>query len=191
MSKPFFEVFPTLEVKEPMKGLLSETEVTRVSANRSQTSIRIYLFGTHLIPKSDIFRLEKEIAGQLFRTRTMEIKIIEKFQLSGQYAAKDLMEAYGDSIAEELRAYSILLYNVYRSAEISFQDARNMRLVLEDTMLAKERSEELIKILEKIFCERCGMDLMIDVSYAQSKKNSKIKTCRLQLWKFTVWLDNA
>ena len=175
MSKPFFEVFPTLEVKEPMKGLLSETEVTRVSANRSQTSIRIYLFGTHLIPKSDIFRLEKEIAGQLFRTRTMEIKIIEKFQLSGQYAAKDLMEAYGDSIAEELRAYSILLYNVYRSAEISFQDARNMRLVLEDTMLAKERSEELIKILEKIFCERCGMDLMIDVSYAQSKKNSKIK----------------
>ena len=34
MPKRFFDVFPTLEVNEEMKKLLTEMEVTRVSMNR-------------------------------------------------------------------------------------------------------------------------------------------------------------
>ncbi len=54
MPKTFFEVFPTLKVKEEMKPLLSEAEITKVSANRRNQSIRIYLFGTRLIHKAEL-----------------------------------------------------------------------------------------------------------------------------------------
>lgn len=169
MSKLFFEVFPTLVVNEEMKKLLSEMEITRVSANRSKTLIRIYLFGSHLIHKANIFQLEKDISSQLFPSRHMDIKIIEKFQLSSQYTAEKLLHIYEDSIADELKNYSLLLYNVYRNGKMNFTDERSMQLVLEDTIIARERSDELVRILEKIFCERCGMDL----SYNCLLKNQK------------------
>ncbi len=181
MTKSFFEVFPTLSLHEKMKHMLSETEVLKVSANRSRTSIRIYLFGTRLISKEDIFSLEKEIAKQLFDRQKIQVKIIEKFQLSGQYTAKRLMQAYQDSIVLELRSYSLLLYNVYRSAQITFEDEKSMNLVLDDSMIAKERSEELVSILEKVFCERCGMDLIVNLSYRQKEGISKIKNADLKM----------
>lgn len=175
MSKLFFEVFPALTVKDDMRKLLAETEITKVSADRSKTSIRIYLFATRLIYKNQIFFLEREIARQLFPNRPMAIKIIETFRLSGQYTAKRLLDAYGESIADELKNYSILLYSIYRKADLSFEGESRMHLRLEDTLVAKEHSEELIGILEKIFCERCGMDCSIQLSFEPSTKSGRIQ----------------
>ena len=66
MAKFFFDVFPTLTVNEEMKNLLSEMEITKVSANPSKTWIRIYLSGPRLIHKSNIFALEKQIKKLVF-----------------------------------------------------------------------------------------------------------------------------
>ena len=52
MPKTFFEVFNTLSVKDEIKPLLSGMEITKISANRPKTSLRIYLFGTRLIHKA-------------------------------------------------------------------------------------------------------------------------------------------
>lgn len=173
MSKTFFEVFPALALQEDMQKLLSGIEVTKVSANRQKTAVRISICGRHLIPKPDIFRLEKEIVKQLFPNQRVEVKIIEKFMLSEQYCAESLMDIYGESIAQELNAYSRLLYSVYRNAQISFVGKNRMKLTLEDTMLAKERADELVHILEKIFCERCGVDFIADVSFAPKKEERR------------------
>lgn len=181
MASSFFEVFPTLQLSEGLRGLLSGVTVEKVSANRGKTSIRIYLFAEHLIPKDAVFRLEREIKKQLFRRKRLEIKIIEKFRLSGQYTAKKLMDAYEESIAEELKAYSLLLYNVYHSASISFEAESVLRLALKDTMIARERSEELVGILEKIFCERCGIDLIVDLTFEEEKKSDRLQQEELRL----------
>ncbi|MBO5302654.1 MAG: PolC-type DNA polymerase III [Lachnospiraceae bacterium] len=179
MSKLFFEVFPTLVVNEELKKLLSEMEITKVSANRSKTAIRIYLLGSHLIHKANIFHLEKEIEKQLFPNQRMEINIIEKYQLSAQYTAETLMDIYKGSIEEELRVYSLLLYNIFRSAKIEFEDGKRVKLTLPDTMLARERADELICILEKIVCERCGLDFIVNLSYEKPKGSSRIKNADL------------
>ena len=175
MAKAFFEVFPTLTVNDEIKKLLSEMEITKVSADRSKTSIRIYLFGTHLMQKTQVFFLEKEIARQLFYGQRMDIKIIEKYRLSGQYTAKRLMDVYKNSIACELKNYSLLLYNIYRKAEIAFPEESRMSLVLEDTLVAKEHAKELLEILEKIICERCGLDCRIALSFGEKSENGKIR----------------
>ncbi|MBO5373307.1 MAG: PolC-type DNA polymerase III [Lachnospiraceae bacterium] len=179
MSKLFFEVFPTLVVNEEMKKLLSEMEVTKVGANRTKTAIRIYLSGKHLIHKANIFQLEKDIANQLFANQDMEIHIIEKYQLSSQYDAQKLMELYKESISEELRVYSLVLYNIFRSAKMEFEDGKRVNLILADTMIARERAEELIRILEKIVCERCGLDFIVNLSFEKQKENSRIKNADL------------
>ena len=176
MSKLFFEVFPTLVLNEDMQKMMSGIEVTKVSANRQKSVIRIFLYGTHLIPKADVFQMEKEIVRQLFKGQQINVKIIEKFRLSEQYSAQSLMDIYGDSIAEELRAYSLLLYNVYRTAKITFLAQNRMKMVLEDTMIARERSNELVQILEKIFCERCGVDYIAELSFEPQEKNKRKKS---------------
>ena len=88
MSKTFLEVFPTLKVDADLKGLLDKTEVTKISANHERRQFRIYLHAERLIFKKKIWYLEEQIKNQLFQNKDVSIKIIESFQLSGQYNAK-------------------------------------------------------------------------------------------------------
>lgn len=48
-----------------------------------------------------------------------------------------------------------------------------MHLVLVDSVVAKEREEELVHILEKIFCERCGFDLIVETEMRKPEGESR------------------
>ena len=170
MAKLFFDVFPTLAVHEEMRALLSEMEITKVSANPAKTWIRIYLSGSRLIHKSNIFALEKQIKKQLFPRQNMEIKIIEKFHLSKQYTARKLMDIYKDSMEQEIKEYSLLLYNVYHSAKTEFPEENRMELCLEDTIIAREKSEELVQILEKSCVSDAGWTLKLICVFLRPKR---------------------
>ena len=180
MSKLFFDVFPELKVNQDMEKLLADVEVTKVSTNRQRDRLRVYLLSTRLIWKSNIFHLENNIKKQLFPHHDVSIKIIEKYQLSGQYNPQKLMDVYKDSILEEFREYSLLEYNVLRMAKMEFPEENKLILTLEDSVIARQRTEEIVRILEKIICERCGMDINIQVNYVEPqekkyKKNSDIQ----------------
>lgn len=174
MAKSFFDVFPTLDVPQEMRQLLGGVLVEKVSTNQAQSVYRIYLFSERLIPKKYIFHLEREIRQQIFHGRDLKIKIREHYQLSAQYTAKKLLDVYGDSICMELREYSVLLYNLYHSSTLEFTDEEHLLLHMPKSVLAQDRSEELIDILEKIFCERCGLKLIVDVHY-ESLQTSRYK----------------
>ena len=85
MNKLFFEVFPDLKVASGLENLMTEVEVTKVSSNRKRDHLRVYLLSSRLINKGNIYRLESDIRKQLFPNHDISVKIIEKFQLSGQY----------------------------------------------------------------------------------------------------------
>ena len=116
MQKPFFQVFSTIQLKEEIRGLMEHTLVCRVAMNRLKTYLHIYLESDKLIPKQDIFEIEQAIHDQLFSDVPIQVKIIEKFRLSRQYTARNLMEAYEDSILLELREYNVFLYNLLAEA---------------------------------------------------------------------------
>ncbi len=165
MAKAFFEVFPTLEVQVEIRQMLGEVQVEKVSTNRAKDFYRIDLFSGRLIPKKFIFQLERDIHRQIFHGKDLKIKIRERYQLSAQYTAKKLLAVYEDSIRMELREYSALLYNLYRGTTLDFQDEEHLLLHMPESVLAHERGGELIDILEKIFCDRCGLTLLVDLSY--------------------------
>ena len=165
MSKGFFEVFPGLHIAEEFGELLKLVEVSRVTAARDRSSIRIYIESPRLIHKQMIYDLEKGIKEQLFPDKQMTIRIQEKYRLSGQYTPEKLLEVYKDSILLELKHYSIIEYTMFRKAQIDFPEPERMRMSIEDTMVSKEKAGELKRILEKIFQERCGLPAEVEFAY--------------------------
>ncbi len=80
----------------------------------------------------------------------------------------------------ELKNYSILVFNMFRNAVITFPEINQMHLVLQSTVLAKSKEEELIGYIEKVFCERSGFSLRVETEYQEAKeskyrKNSDIR----------------
>ncbi|MBR1930981.1 MAG: PHP domain-containing protein, partial [Lachnospiraceae bacterium] len=165
MGKPFFEVFPTLELNKGIHDIMEQTDVEKVSATRRKDFLRIYVHSTRLVAKEDIWNTEQQIKKQLFPSANMTVKIYERFELSSQYTPQKLMELYGDSILEELREYSHIEYNALKSADISYPEAGKMSLVIDDTVLNRSKEEELVRVLEKIMVERCGLSVSIHVDY--------------------------
>lgn len=165
MNKEFSEVFPGLKVTGELEDLIEIIEVSRVGITKKKDLLRVYLVSSQWIHKKHIFALEQAIKNQFFGNVQIQVKIIEKFQLSRQYTPENLLKVYQSSILTELREYSIFLCNLFQTAAISFTEDGVMSLELVDSVIAHEREEELLQILEKIFCERCGLDLKIHTSY--------------------------
>ena len=168
--KLFEDVFPTLRLKGEMKALFEKVQVERISAPKDRSILRIYLGSEHLIEKDKIWALEREIKNQLFPRAVTVVKIYERFHLSSLYTPEKLMEAYHKSIMQELRELSPMEYSLFKNAQISYPDGQTVKVVLEESVLAREKEGELVRILEKIFQERCGLKAQIEADYREKKE---------------------
>ncbi len=168
MSKPFLEVFPGLKLDNQVRELLDKVEVEKITSTSRKDFLRIYIASGHLIQKEMIYKLEKQIKEQLFKTAFMTIKIYEKFHLSSQYNPQKLYDVYRESLLEEFKAYDHVMYNALKSAEWNFPDEERICLTLEDTVLIHDKSDELVRVLEKIFNERCGMNVTALLTYRET-----------------------
>ena len=174
MGKQFFEVFPKLKLDQKNQDLFEQTEIEKVTTTKSRELIRVTFLSRHLIQKENVLKVESEIKKQFFQDYTVRVKLYERFQLSGQYTPEKLMELYRDSILLELKNYSPVEYNIFKGADISYPDEREIHLIIDDTVPARSRKDELIRILQKILNERCGFAVHITAAY-KAKKNGKYK----------------
>ena len=165
MAKNFLEVFPSLNIAEPLRELLALTEVEKVTSTRDRSSIRVYVKSPRLIHKQNIYDLEKGIKDQLFPDKQVTVKIQERYRLSGQYTPEKLLKIYKDSLLLELKHYSIIEYSMFRKSQIRFEQEDLMVLTVEDTMVNRERTGELKRVLEKVFAERCGLPVEVRFAY--------------------------
>ena len=130
MDKGFQEIFPSLQLDKDLVHALEGAVVTKVSANRDRTAMRIYLHLQALIPKRRIWKLEQEIKKQCFPRENVRIHIIESFSLSSLYTPEKLYDAYKDSIFEEIDAFSSLLLGIYKKADIVFSGDNHITCLL-------------------------------------------------------------
>ncbi|MBQ9989742.1 MAG: PolC-type DNA polymerase III [Lachnospiraceae bacterium] len=158
MSKAFLEVFPTLQLNKRLQTMLENTTVERITGNRRRDFLRVYLSSDHLLEKELVWETEKEIMHQLFGRDRVTVKIQEKFSLSTQYTLENLLDIYKRSILDELEQYNHVLFSMVKNGKFIFADNRKVEIHLPDTVLYRDKGEELLTILEKILVERCGMD---------------------------------
>ena len=175
MTKKFFDVFPKLLIDGELHDLAENSTVTRVTLNREKTRLRVYLSSNQWIHKKNIYSLEEAIRNQFFSGMPMEVKIMENFELSRQYTPENFLQVYKESFLLELENYSVVLANLFKNAEISYQGSEAMKLVLPDTVIAREKSGELVRVLEKVLCERCHFRLTIHVEYNEAEATASIE----------------
>ena len=181
MEKDFFEVFPNLKVKKELEELLDMVLVTKVSCNPAKTHIWVYIRSERWIHKKHIFELEDQIERQLFAGLGVTVTVIEKFRLSGQYTPQNFLETYRSSMELELRNYNMLEYNMFKQAQITFPGENDLRMILPDSVIAREKSEILIEYLHKVFCERCGMDLRVDLDFVETEESKYRRNAAVQI----------
>lgn len=179
-EKEFLDVFPQLKVESQLEDLLKTVKVRKVAINPQKDCLRVYIVSPQWIQKKYIYELEESIREQFFQNAGLQVKIIEKFHLSRQYTPENFLEVYRSSILLELKKYSILEYNMFASAQITFSDPETMELLMTDSVIAREREHELVRVLEKIFCERCGFNLKVYPAYREPveskvRKNSELR----------------
>ena len=183
MEKRFFDVFPKLKLDRQSNELFEQVTVEKVSATKSRDFVRVSISSDYLIPKETIYKVEKEIKKQFFDRHQVTIKLYERFHLSEQYTPENLLREYGPSILLELKEYSPVEYNIFKSAQISYPEQSQILLTVEDTVLARSKASELIRIMEKVLVERCGLKVECRMDYVEKpegrhKEDDDIKISR-------------
>lgn len=107
--------------------------------------------------------------------------VIEKFRLSRQYTPENFLETYRSSMELELRSYNMLEYNMFKQAQITFPGENDLRMILPDSVIAREKSEILVEYLHKVFCERCGMDLKVELDFVETQESRYRKNAAAQI----------
>lgn len=169
MTKPFFEAFPGLDPEDELiSDLLRHTTVTRVTMDPGKTVLKVYLDCDRLISRKDMDRVEKTVEEQITQPNGMKAKIVEKFHLSSQYTARNLMKIYRASILYELRNYQKCLYTMFKSADIVFPDEDTCVITVEDTLVYRSYAGQLKEILDMIFTRRCGVDFKLTIAFRKA-----------------------
>ena len=168
MERRFFSVFPDLKLNRELTELFSLVEVNKIATNRDKSSIRIYIFSTRLIDKKTLQYVESQIEEQLFKNLNISVFFVEKFKLSEQYNLENLFEIYHESIMAEVKSKGMILANMLRRADCTFEGA-NLDIRIEETALNLEKENELRELLVSIFTERCGLPANITFSYKEQE----------------------
>lgn len=181
MEKEFFDVFPNLKLKTELSEWLDMVQVTKIACNSEKTRVWIYIKSDRWIHKKHIVALEGQIERQCFAGLNVSVTVIERFYLSQQYTPENFLDVYRSSMELELRNYNMLEYNLFKRAKISFSEEHVMNLVLPDSVIAREKSEILVEYFHKVFCQRCGMDLKINLEFAEQEESQYRKNAALQI----------
>ena len=180
-EKPFFEVFRTLQVDGQLHSLFEQVMVTRVSTNPRRDVLRVYIVSKKLIAKDQLFHIAKQIQRQVFGTRKTQVYLFEKFQLSEQYTPEKLWDLYEDSVLIELEAYSPYKRSIMKNAKVEFPDEHNMRVTVSDQVYDKEAVDDILRILDRVFNERCGFQVKVDVNYVDLKEHKSLEKSEAQM----------
>ncbi|MFV0527926.1 MAG: PolC-type DNA polymerase III [Lachnospiraceae bacterium] len=181
MAKSFFAVFPALTVTSALEEWLDMAEVLKVVSNSAKTYLNIHISCDRWVEKDQIFTLEKEIKQQLFDQHEIVIQVVEHFKLSAQYTPENFYDVYRFSMMNELREHSRLLLQVFQSARMTFTDPKSLHVLLADSVVSKNRSDEFIQYLHHVFCKRAGFTLDIQTAYAPPVRDRYTKKAKQQM----------
>jgi DNA polymerase-3 subunit alpha (Gram-positive type) len=157
----FTDAFPNLKVSSELNELLQGVIVERITLNQNRNNLHVYVSSRNWISKQYVYELEDAIASQIFDNVTMEVKIVEKFQLSSQYTPANFFKVYRPSILLELKTRSNLIHQLFLHADVEFPNPRTVEMTMPDDILYQSHEKELLHFMEKVFCDRAGFDVEI------------------------------
>ncbi len=180
-EKGFFEVFPTLELKNDVSGIFADSVVSHMTMNSAKTSVKIYIRFKRLVGRSVIVYAENEIKRQIRPFFAMEVKICERFELSRLYTPQSILEEYGESILFELERQNMIKCQIFRDAQIETEDGYNIRMNVQDTFISRQYAQEIADMLQDIMENRFGFEAGIEIIYTLPKESRHKKEAEYKM----------
>ena len=177
----FFEVFTSLRLPENIKEYFEEVEVVKVAKTSTNTLVKVYIKSSRLIHKQNIFKVEEALKKQIFRIKNMNVRIIDRYELSKQYSPKKIMDVYYESILYELEMYWTLEYSLLKTSKWVFEEEDKLVLIFEDSFLAQTYAKDLKSYFEKVFVNRFGFEIDVENRYVEKAANQYEKENEYQL----------
>ena len=178
--RPFFDVFTELQVGQELHSLFENVDVEKVVMNKASNTLSFHICARRLIHQREIHEMERAIKENLFHQSKAKVRLIETYDLSEQYTVETLTAVYQDSLLYEVRQESLVLYNLLSKAEWNVNEAI-LTLFLEDSFLARNKSQEIKQFLETIYKNRFQMELKVGFDYTEAQKKAFYEANRHKL----------
>lgn len=171
MNKTFRDVFPGLKLNKDLMAVTEDVEVTRVVSSKKRDSLSVHINSSHLLMYSELNAIGGKIASELLNNQVDRVYFIQNYSLPDSYTAKAIIDAYKDSITEELSDYNHILARMFEKADFSYPDEMSVCVTVEDGSISRKHEERLHEILSKILCDRCNKNIDITFDYKEPSEN--------------------
>ncbi len=169
MKKPFFDVFPTLQVDQELTDTFAPTGVEKVVTDPDRTFVRIHLVSETILPREIVYQMEDQIKEKLFPRTRIRVTISERFVLPDSVTNEEILSDYRDSLLLEMKRESALLYSLASGAAFSWETEDVLTLSLADTVLGREKQRELAENLERVFDQRFGRSVSVQIRFQRAR----------------------
>ncbi len=176
----FSDTFGNLQIKQELNAVFADMDVERILMNKGQRLIRIYMRLYRLIPKADIFALEKQLQKYLSPNQENDVKICEVYELSDQYTAAYILEHYYESMLLELKQTNMVLYTLFLHADPKMTEDGVLTLSFPNTVVGKNKEPEIQEYLEQVFSKRFHFNIQTDIRYVEPKESSHRRELELR-----------
>ena len=170
-KKSFFTVFTDLDLGDRLNNLFEDTEIENIIMYKGKKTLIIFLCSTHLIERRMVDEVEKIISDSIFPGRNIKVIINDRYNLSSVYTLENLKDIYKESLLYEMEKTSHVDARLMQKAGWYVND-NIITLAMDDTKMAKNRSEHIGKYLSDTFKYRFGMDIKVGFDYTDADKES-------------------
>ncbi len=155
----FFETFPTLKLPQDLADYMKDVEVVDIRKSSTNTLVRIITSSQILISKRVIFKVQDALKKQVFRTKQMKVRILDRYRLSQAYTPEYLINEYKESIELELDKYWTVAGSLFKNGSYEFKKPYEMTIVLEEGELASQFTGQIQEYFRMMFKNRFLMDV--------------------------------
>ena len=173
MQRLLLETFEGLNLTDRQKKIFDDVSVENVVLSSENKMIDIYLVSSHVVAYREICLLEYAL-GVFFGSTDLDIKIHDRFELSKQYDAEAFFKEYKESILQIFKAENILEFDMLYQGRFEMKDS-SVYISCEDDDLYRGREYNLKENLIKIFEEKAGFSITVDIEYVEPSNEKEKK----------------
>ena len=172
MDRTFRDVFMSLDLPEELMNVTEDVYIIKMAGPKSGERLKIYIKSNHIITKKQLDELIKLIKKQVLKNKDVEVKFVERYNLSSTYTVKNVLSEYKDSLIGEFKENNEIIYHLIKNANMEASDDK-LTIELPDSVIARSSESEIKRVIEMIFTERLGIPAEVEITYkAQDEKKS-------------------
>ncbi len=167
-TRAFFDVLTELKVDERLYNTFKNVQVGRVILDQSTNNLTFYIQKDEIIQRADIIKMMHNIKSKMFNNTPLGIHFKESYDLPEAYTLDKLIVDYKGSLLSEIEEKSHMLFALIKNSD--WQVHNNcITLNMDNSLLAKRKSDEVRLYFEEVFKERFNMEVRFLFKFVDSE----------------------